>query len=93
MKANVLKFKNDIKKQVEIHTGKVEGEDIWMFPLYTAYYMIKHCIENKDQFINDEIRKSYKALSGYTDQVLYKKLVIKYVDEYAETVCPSRENS
>ena len=87
MKENVLKFKNDIKalvaKQKEI--GYVEE---WMHPLYCAYYILKHQVENKEEFIDEDIKRSYKALGSPYMQDLFRKRVNIIYEEYAtETVC------
>ena len=46
MEQNVLKFKNDIKALVakKKETGYA---GTWMHPMYCAYYILKHKVENK----------------------------------------------
>jgi hypothetical protein len=92
MRQNVLKFKNDIKalvaKQKETgYAGK------WMHPIYCAYYMLKHKVENRDEYVKEEIDRSYKALADTYAQGLFKQKVDNIYNEYAtedETVCTDR---
>jgi hypothetical protein len=88
MKQNVLNFKNDIK--VEVAYCKEHGDHReWMHPVYCAYYILKHGVENPDNFISDEIKRSHKALCG--DRSYYfKKAVEKLLLKYAEVVCTDR---
>jgi hypothetical protein len=87
MKENVLKFKNDIKalvaKQKEI--GYVEE---WMHPLYCAYYILKHNVEDKDAYIEEDIKNSHKALAEDYIKSLFRNKVNNVYKKYSETVCP-----
>jgi hypothetical protein len=82
MKQNVLNFKNDIK--TEVAYCKEHGDHRkWMHPIYCAYYILKHDIDDNEAFINDEIQKSHKSLTG--DRVYYfKRSVQKSLEKYAE---------
>ena len=86
MKPNVLKFKNDIKAQVAKYreTGSC---DWWMHPAYCAYYILRHNVENSSEFIEEDIKKSYKALPDCYKQSLFKKIVNNFLEDYAETLC------
>ncbi len=89
MKENVLKFKNDIKalvaKQKETgYAGK------WMHPIYCAYFIMKHNIEDKDGFIEDEVSRSYKKLCWDGIKDMFRQKVKDIIDEYAEVVCVDR---
>ena len=86
MRQNVLKFQNDIKAQVALHKEKGNSE-WWMHPAYCAYYMIKHRVEDSEKFISDEIEKSYKALDSDWTKKAFIKVVNKYLEDYAETIC------
>lgn len=87
MEKNVLKFKDDIaalvaKKKETGYAG------VWMHPIYCAYYILKHRVEDKEGFISDDIKKSYKALSGTYLQNLFRERVNIICSKYAtETVC------
>lgn len=86
MRQNVLKFQNDIKAQVALH--KETGDsNWWMHPAYCAYYIIKHKVDNPEEFIEEDIKKSYKALDSDWMKQLFKKKVSKYLEDYAETIC------
>jgi hypothetical protein len=84
MKQNVLNFKNDIK--AEVAYCKEHGDHrIWMHPVYCAYYILKHGIEDRESFILNEISKSYKSITG--DRSYYfKNSVNKSLEKYAEVV-------
>jgi len=86
MKENVLKFKNDIKALVakQKETGDA-GK--WMHPIYCAYFMLKHNVENKEEFIENEIKKSYKALCWDGIKDMFRNKVNSIYKEYAEVVC------
>lgn len=85
MKTNVLKFKNDIKIQVE--KQKQTGDcDWWMHPAYCAYFILKHNVEDKEKYIQEDIERSYKALPDYWNKELFKKKVNKFLEDYAEVV-------
>lgn len=88
MKPNVLKFKNDIKAHVakKKETGYA---GTWMHPMYCAYYILKHNVEDIDNFIAEDIKNSYKALQGNM-KYFFEKRVRKILEEYAETVCVDR---
>ena len=87
MEQNVLKFKNDIKALVakKKETGYA---GTWMHPIYCAYYILKHHVENKEEFINEDIKKSYKALRDSYLQNLFRQKVNNICEKYAaeETV-------
>lgn len=86
MKPNVLKFQSDIKSQV---AQKKEKDDCewWMHPAYCAYYILKHNIENAEEYINKDIEQSYKALPDYWRKEAFKKSVNKYLEQYGTPVC------
>lgn len=86
MKPNVLKFQNDIKIQVAQQKEK-DYCDWWMHPAYCAYYILKHNIQNIDEYIQEDIKRSYKALPDYWSKESFKKSVQKYLKDYAETIC------
>ena len=90
MKTNVLKFKNDIKIQVakQKETGNC---DWWMHPVYCAYYILKHGVNDVDKYINEDIEKSYKALPDYWSKESFKNKVKKYLELYAEVVCADKQ--
>lgn len=87
MKPNVFKFKEFIKAQVA--KQKEQGSsDYWMHPIYCAYYILKHGLENPDEYIKEDIEKSYKALSDYCSKKSFQKKVKEWYVKYAEeTVC------
>ena len=87
MRPNVLKFKEEIKTQVA--KQKEQGYcDYWMHPMYCAYYLIKHNIENPDAYIQEDIKKSYKALHDeYSKKSFQKKVEEWYIKYESETVC------
>ena len=89
MKQNVLKFKNDIKALVakQKETGY---SDAWMHPIYCAYYMLKHGVEDKEAFIEEDIKKSHKALAEDYHKNLFRNKVNNVYGEYAEVVCPGQ---
>lgn len=91
MKPNVLKFQNDIKIQVE--KQKQTGDcDWWMHPVYCAYYILKHGVEDIDKYIKEDIERSYKALPDYWRKEHFKEKVSEYLKEYAEeTVCADKQ--
>jgi len=82
MEQNVLKFKNDIKALVakKKETGYA---GTWMHPIYCAYYILKHRVENKEEFINEDIKKSYKALRDSYLQNLFRQKVDNICEKYA----------
>ena len=90
MEANLLKFKNDIKQLVAKH--KEQGYSAtWMHPMYCAYYILKHKNVNKEDFINLDIERSYKALHDNYMKRLFAKKVNDIYNEYAtETACTDR---
>ena len=83
MKPNVLKFQNDIKIQVAQQKEK-DYCDWWMHPAYCAYYILKHNLENKEEYIELDIKRSYKALQDDYTRELFRRKVKKYLEEYAE---------
>ena len=86
MRQNVLKFQNDIKAQVALH--KETGDsNWWMHPAYCAYYIIKHKVVNPEESIEEDIKKSYKALDSDWKKQIFKKQVSKYLEDYAEIIC------
>lgn len=87
MRQNVLKFKNDIKALVAEQKEKGYAQK-WMHPIYCAYYMLKHKVEDTEAFIEDDIKRSYKALADDYNQRLFRQKVNNIYKEYAETVCP-----
>lgn len=87
METNVLKFKDDIKALVK-KTKETGDAGEWMHPMYCAYYMLKHKVENKEEFIEEDIKKSYKSLKEPYIQHLFKEKVNTIYSKYAkETVC------
>ena len=47
MKTNVLKFQKDIK--IQVAKQKETGDcDWWMHPVYCAYYILKHGMDQKN---------------------------------------------
>ena len=86
MKPNVLKFQNDIKIQV---AQKKEKDDCewWMHPAYCAYYILKHNVENTEEYINKDIKRSYKALPDKWRKEVFKNTVNKYLEQYGTFVC------
>lgn len=86
MKPNVLKFKEFIKAQVA--QQKKNGScEFWMHPIYCAYYIVKHNLENPDDYIKEDIEKSYKALHDEYLKRSFQKKVEEWYVKYAETVC------
>ena len=90
MKQNVLNFKNDIKAQVA--KQKETGDcDYWMHPVYCAYYILKHNLENSDEYIQQDIKRSYKALNSDWSKNLFTKRVNEWLGKYAEVVCVDQQ--
>ena len=90
MKQNVLNFKNDIK--IQVAKQKETGDcDWWMHPVYCAYYILRHNIEDIDKCIKEDIERSYKALPDYWRKESFKNSVKKYLDKYAEIVCTDKQ--
>ena len=83
MKPNVLKFQSDIKIQVAQQKEK-DYCDWWMHPAYCAYYILKHNVENVSEYIEEDIKRSYKALQDDYYRELFRRKVKKYLDEYEE---------
>ena len=85
MKPNVLKFKSDIKDLVakQKKTGDCGG---WMHPMYCAYYLLKHNVQETDKYIQDDIKKSYKALPDEYSKKAFQKKVEDYYIHYGEQV-------
>ena len=87
MKENVFKFKNDIKALVakQKETGYSEA---WMHPIYCAYYILKHNVSDIDAYIEDDIKRSYKALAEDYHKSLFRNKVNNVYREYSEIVRP-----
>ena len=87
MRQNVLKFKNDIKDWVDAYK---EGKDNhWMHPIYCAYYLIKHQIldpNKQKEFIEEDIKRSYKALNNDWTKRVFRKVVNEYLGLYPEEI-------
>ena len=85
MNKNILKFKNDIKELVNLQK---QGKELkWMHPIYCAYYIMKHGVE-KEAFIEEDIKRSFRALSCDSMKHLFRKQVENTIKEYEEkTVC------
>lgn len=90
MKTNVLNFKNDIKIQVE-KQKKDDYCDWWMHPAYCAYYILKHNVQDIKNYIQEDIKRSYKALPDYWSKESFKNKVKKYLEDYAEVVCTDKQ--
>ena len=89
MKPNVLKFKNDIKEQVDFQKGLIKDRKItpkWMHPLYCAYYILKHNVEDVDNYIEEDIKRSYKALASDCLKGSFRHIVKKQLEKYAEEI-------
>lgn len=90
MKTNVLNFKNDIK--IQVAKQKETGDcDWWMHPAYCAYYILKHNIQDIENYIQEDIKRSYKALPDYWNKKYFKESVEKYLKDYAEIVCTDKQ--
>jgi len=83
MKPNVLKFKSDIKDLVA-EQKKTGYCGVWMHPMYCAYYILKHNVQEMDNFIQDDIKKSYKALPDEYSKKAFQKKVEDYYIQYGE---------
>jgi len=83
MKPNVLKFQSDIKIQVAQKKEK-DYCDWWMHPAYCAYYILKHNVENVSEYIEEDIKRSYKALQDDFNRELFRRKVKKYLEQYGE---------
>lgn len=90
MRPNVVKFQSDIK--VLVAKQKETGScGVWMHPMYCAYYLLKHNVQEIDKFIEDDIKKSYKALPDEYSKKAFRKKVEDYYIQYGEeTVCTNR---
>ena len=86
MRQNILKFQNDIKAQVA-KQKETDCCDWWMHPAYCAYYILKHNVEDPEKYIEEDIKRSYKALADYYSKESFKRNVAKKLEEYAETIC------
>ena len=83
MRPNVFKFQNDIK--ILVAKQKETGDcEVWMHPMYCAYYIIKHNVQEMDKFIEDDIKKSYKALPDEYSKKAFRKKVEDYYIQYGE---------
>ena len=85
MKPNVLKFKSNIKDLVA-EQKKTGDCGVWMHPMYCAYYLLKHNVQEIDKFIQDDIKKSYKALPDEYSKKAFQKKVEDYYIYYGEQV-------
>ena len=85
MKPNVLKFKSDIKDLVA-EQKKTGDCGVWMHPMYCAYYLLKHNVQEIDKFIQDDIKKSYKALPDEYSKKAFQKKVEDYYIHYGEQI-------
>lgn len=85
MKPNVLKFKSDIKDLVA-EQKKTGYCGVWMHPMYCAYYLLKHNVQEVDNFIKDDIKKSYKALPDEYSKKAFQKKVEDYYIQYGEQI-------
>lgn len=87
MRQNVLEFKSDIKEWVAAYK---EGKDNhWMHPIYCAYYIIKHQIldpNKQKEFIEEDIKRSYKALNNDWTKYAFRKVVNEYLGLYPEEI-------
>lgn len=82
MRPNVLKFQSDIK--IQVAKQKETGDcDWWMHPAYCAYYILKHN-KNADECIEDDIKRSYKALPDEYSKKAFCKKVEDYYIQYGE---------
>lgn len=89
MKQNVLKFKNDIKEQVDFQKGLIKDRKVtpkWMHPLYCAYYILKHNVEDVDNYIEEDIKRSYKALPCECLKGSFRRIVKNQLERYAEEI-------
>jgi hypothetical protein len=90
MKPNVLKFKDDIKIQVAQQKEK-DYCDWWMHPAYCAYYILKHGITDFDKCIEEDVKRSYKALPDEWSKDHFREKVMKYLAQYEEQpVCTDK---
>ena len=85
MKPNVLKFKSNIKDLVA-EQKKTGDCGVWMHPMYCAYYLLKHNVQETDKYIQDDIKKSYKALPDEYSKKAFQKKVEDYYIQYGEQV-------
>lgn len=88
MKQNVLNFQSDIKAQVakQKETGSC---DWWMHPVYCAYYILKHGVPAQE-YIDLDIKRSYKALNSEYAKRYFTRVVNEYLTKYAEVVCSNQ---
>lgn len=90
MRTNALKFKQDIKELVALK----DKNPYWMHPMYCAYYIVKHQIldsEKRKSIIEDDIKKSYKALNCDYYRCYFRRKVDEYLSKYPEeTVCTDK---
>lgn len=85
MRTNALKFKQDIKDWVALKDKNLH----WMHPVYCAYYIVKHQIldnEKRQFIIEDDIKRSYKALNSDYYKRLFRKAVDEYLNKYPEEI-------
>ena len=83
MKPNVLKFQSDIKVQVA-QQKETDYCDWWMHPAYCAYYILKHGIADFKEYIEEDIKRSYKALPDEYSRSSFRRKVEKYLEQYGE---------
>lgn len=91
MRQNALDFKNDIKEWV----ANKEHDTHWMHPIYCAYYIVKHQILDNDKrkaIIEDDIKRSYKALNNDWVKDSFRRTVNAYIGYYPEeTLCTDKQ--
>ena len=85
MKPNVLKFKSDIKDLVA-EQKKTGDCGVWMHPMYCAYYLLKHNVQEIDEYIKADINQSYKALPDEYSKKAFQKKVEDYYIHYGEQI-------
>ena len=96
MKPNVLKFKNDIKTLVDYRKGLIKDSNVtpkWMHPLYCAYYILKHNVKDVDNYIEEDIKRSYKALPCECLKGSFRRIVKKQLENYAEIICADKSEA
>ena len=83
MRPNVFKFQSDIK--ILVAKQKETGDcGVWMHPMYCAYYLIKHNVQEIDKYIEADINQSYKALPDEYSKKAFRKKVEDYYIQYGE---------
>lgn len=85
MRTNHLNFKTDIKSWVDLK----EKNPHWMHPIYCAYYIVKHQILDpvkREEIIQDDIKRSYKALNSDWRKQFFKRTVNEFLNKYPEEI-------